>query len=231
MLLKLKSHKILFSFLIIDNKTMQSISTGYIANIILNLFVFLLLLAVYSYIMKLEEIGCACAAHPNRDFIKNFSLFALVFLGIITFVPMSSIINTFGAMVAGAFAFVKFVFYIVCIVYFYMILEYTRYMVNEKCKCSDDIRRELIMAGSTVEIAIILLILLVVVILPVIFNSVTTIVANMDGIEREVSTAVRNPYESIKTVPSKLRKASKMVSKIGSTSVKGLKKMMKPNKY
>lgn len=209
----------------------MSISIGYIGHVVLNLFIFFLLLAVYSYINKLESTGCECSIHPNKDFIKSFSIFALVFLGIITFIPMSTIISTFGNMVAGIFSFVKFVFYVICVVYFFMTLDYTRYLVNEKCKCSEDYRRELIMAGSIVEIAILLLVLLVIIVLPIIFNSVTTIVKNMDSFEKEVSTTLRNPYESIRNVPSKLKKVTKMVSKIGSQSTKALKKMTKSNKY
>jgi predicted PurR-regulated permease PerM len=204
---------------------------GYIANMILNLFVFLLLIAVYSYIIKLEQISCACAEHPNKNFIKGFSLFALVFLGIVTFVPMGTIINTFGTTVAGLFAFVKFIFYIICIVYFYMILDYTRYLVNEKCKCSEDYRRSLIMAGSVIEIIILFLILLIIIILPIVFNSVSIIVRNMDGFEKEVSSAVRNPYESVKKIPKNLKSVGKMVTSIGKESKKGLTKMLKPNAY
>lgn len=206
---------------------MQSISAGYIGNVVLNLFIFFLLLATYTYILKLENLGCACAIHPNRDFIKNFSIFALVFLGIIVFIPMSFIIKTFGNIIAALFAFVKFVFYIICIVYFYMILEYTRYLVNEKCKCSEDYRRELIMAGSIIELTIILLVFVVIIILPVIFNSVTVVVKNVDTVEKEVATAVKSPYKSIRTIPSKLKKASSIVSKIGSQTKKGFKKIIK----
>lgn len=206
-------------------------SAGYIGQVLLNLFIFFLLLAVYTYIIKLENIGCECAKHPHRDFIKYFSLVALVFLGLITFVPMSWIIKTFGSVISSLFAFVTFVFYIVCIVYFFLTLEYTRYLVNEKCKCSQDIRRELVMAGSIIEITIILLILLVIIILPIIFNSVTIIVQNIGNVEQEVSTAVRNPYASIQTIPKKLKKATKIVSDIGSQSKKGFKKIMNAPKF
>lgn len=209
---------------------MSSISAGYIGNVILNLLIFFLLLAVYTYILNLETIGCACAIHPNREFIKQFSLFALIFLGLVTFVPMSAITSIFGTMVTGLFAFIKFVFYIICIVYFFLTLEYTRYLVNEKCKCSEDMRRELILAGSVIEVTIILLILLVIIVLPIIFNSVTHIVDNLGTVEKEVSTAVRNPYASMKTVPSKLKKVTKIVSKIGSQSAKGIKKLLKSRK-
>lgn len=209
---------------------MPKFTPGYIGQVVVNLLIFFLLLAVYTYIIKLEKIGCYCANHPNKEFIKQFSLVALVYLGLVTFVPMSYIIQYFGNVIAGLFAFVTFVFYIMCVVYFYLTIEYTRYLVNEKCKCSQDMRRELILAGSVVEFSIIFLILLVIIILPIIFNSVSVIVNNMGRVEQEVSTAVRNPYESIKRIPSNLKKASKIVSNIGSQSKKGLKKMIKPMK-
>jgi predicted PurR-regulated permease PerM len=139
---------------------------------------------------------------------------------------MSWIIDTFGSIISGIFAFITFVFYIICVVYFFLTLEYTRFLVNEKCKCSEDIRRELIMAGSIIEITIILLIFMVIIILPIIFNSVTIIVQNIDTVEKEVSTAVRNPYASIRSIPKKLKKATKIVSDIGSQSKKGLKKIL-----
>ncbi len=209
---------------------MPKFTPGYIGQVVVNLLIFFLLLAVYTYIGKLEKIGCYCANHPNKEFIKQFSLVALIYLGLVTFVPMSSILSLFGNVIAGLFAFVTFVFYIMCIVYFYLTIEYTRYLVNEKCKCSQDMRRELILAGSVVEFSIIFLILLVIIILPIIFNSVSIIVNNMGRVESEVSTAVRNPYESIKRIPSNLKKASKIVSNIGSQSKKGFKKMVKPMK-
>lgn len=205
---------------------MQSVTIGYIGNFVLNLFVFFLLLAVYSYIEKLENIGCACSIHPNRDFIKGYSIFALVFLLFITLIPPTFIIDQFGSMVASIFTFVKFIFYIICIVFFYLILDYTRYLVNEKCKCSDDMRRELVMAGSIVEIALMLLVLLVVIILPIIFNSITFVIKQVNSVgtyEKELSMAVLNPVKSVKNIPSKVRSASKMFSKFSNKSMKSLR--------
>jgi len=205
---------------------MQSITIGYIGNFILNLFVFFLLLAVYSYIEKLENIGCACSVHPNRDFIKGYSIFAMMFLLVVTVIPPTFIIDQFGHIVASIFTFVKFVFYIICIVFFYMILDYTRFLVNEKCKCSDDMRRELIMAGSIVEISLMLLVLLVIIILPIIFNSITFVFKQASSVgtyEKELSMAVLDPVASVKKIPSRVKGATKMFSKFTNKSIKSLK--------
>lgn len=210
---------------------MKIISAEYIGNIIVNLLIFILLIAIYTYILKLENTGCACSNHPYKDFIKNFTVFALIFLAFMTFIPTNFLLVNFGSLIAGLFAFIKFVFYIVSIVYFYMVLDYTRYLINEKCKCSEDMRREFILVGSTVEVIILVLIFLVIIVLPLIFNSVSFIVSQMDNYEKEVSVAIRNPYKSVKTIPNKLSKSTKIISKIASTTKKGFKTMTKPNKY
>ena len=44
----------------------------YIANLIGSSIGIILLILTYTYIDKLERIGCDCAKHPNRDFVKNY---------------------------------------------------------------------------------------------------------------------------------------------------------------
>lgn len=205
----------------------MNVSISYIGNLALNSFVFLILIAVYSYVMKMEDIGCACSDHPNKEFIKQFSVVALISLLVLIFLPPDFVADSFGSLMAGLFAVVKFIFYMICIVYFYMILDYTRYLVNEKCKCSEDIRRELIMAGSIVEIALMLMVLLVIMILPLLFNSVTYIIQNFDNVEKGLGNAVQTPYKSLKKLPSKFKKATSMTSKFASRSMKSMKGMKK----
>lgn len=193
---------------------MKGISTGYIGNVVLNLFILILLIGVYSYLDKMEAMGCACSQHKNREFIKIFTIFAFVFLAAIIFIPPSFIGDTFGHTVAGIFVFVKFIFYIVCIVYFYMILDYTRFLINEKCKCSEDIRRELIMAGSIVEISLMVLVLLVIIILPVLFNSITFVIQNADEYDKNLTGAFRRPLKTIKSLPNNMKNTGKMFMKL-----------------
>lgn len=209
---------------------MAGLSIGFIGSVILNFLIFLLLIAAYTYIIKLEQMGCECAEHKNKNFIKNFSLFAIIFLLIITFIPIDSIINSLGSAVAGLFALITFIFYITCVVYFFMVLNYTRFLVNEKCKCSEDIRREIIMVGSIIEIVLIMLILLTALILPILLASVSVIVNNMDKVEKDLSDGIRHPVESLRKVPSKLRDTSKSLANIVKETSKGLKKVVTKKK-
>jgi len=186
---------------------MQNISFAYLSNIFLNLFVFFLLIAAYTYVVKLENIGCVCSVHPNRDFIKMFSVIAFVFLIFITFIPTSVVLQMFGEQIAILYTLLKMACYIICIVYFFMIIDYTRFLVNEKCKCSEDIRRELIMAGSIIEVILMLLTLFVVIILPLTVNSVLFILENADTYEKSMSKDLKTPFKSLKGVSAKLKKA------------------------
>lgn len=209
---------------------MAGLSIGFIGSVILNFLIFLLLIAAYTYIVKLEQTGCKCAEHGNQKFIKNFSLFAIGFLFIITFIPIDAIINSLGPIVAGLFALITFIFYIMCVVYFFMVLNYTRYLVNEKCKCSEDIRRDIIMIGSVIEIVLIMLILLTALILPILLASVSVIVNNMDTVQRDLSEGIRHPVESLRKIPSKLQTTSKSLANIVRETSKGLKKVVTKKK-
>ena len=200
---------------------------GYVGNLMISLFIFLLLIAVYSYIEKMEEIGCACSEHPNRAFIKKFTGFVLLFLVFVIIVPTSLVSEQFGSTIAGIFTFVKLIFYVICIVYFFMIIDYTRFLVNEKCKCSEDIRREFIMAGSVVEISLFLLILMTVIVLPILFSSAGSVFTNMHKYEKEFSSVVQNPYKSMKNIPSKLKQSKAVLSDFSSSVKKSFRRKYK----
>lgn len=184
---------------------METITTGYIANIILNLLIFILLISVYSYINKLENIGCLCSEDPNRVYIKNFSIFYLVFISIITFIPPNYIEDTFGESVSYIFAFAKFIFYIIFIIYLYIVLEYTRSLINEKCKCSEDLRREFIMIGSIIEYTVLLIMLLSIVIIPLIFNSIFFIINKGKKFEKKISSSLKQTPKFASKVASRTK--------------------------
>jgi len=199
---------------------MKHLSLEYIGNIVLNSFILVLLISVYFYIEKMENNGCLCANHPNKDFIKTFSIIIMVFLMITMFVTTPYVIEMFGNIVAGIYVFVKFVLYILCIVYFYMTIDYIRFLVNEKCKCSEDIRRELILSGSILEITLFIMVLLTIVIIPIIFNSFMLISNNMREYNKEFSEVVSNPMKSIRSIPSKLKSSKNTLAKMTSSLVK-----------
>lgn len=211
---------------------MNIMTPSYIANFVINLFIFILLVSVYTYIEKLEKSGnCDCAfKYPHVGFIKSFSIFALVFVLFVMFVPPGTILaSIFGKEITGLYLFVIFVFYVVFAVYLFMCMTYTRMLITEKCKCSEDIRRELIFAGSTIEMILLVLMLLVLLIFPIILSSLSIFFANAKSITRGLESNLKNPVKGIKEVPANLSKATSQVKSIVKKTAEGVKSLGKKN--
>ena len=210
---------------------MQSILTpGYIANFIINLFIFILLLSVYTYIEKLEKVGnCECAYdYPHIAFIKSFSIFALIFIVFVMFVPPGTLLaDIFGKEITSIYLFVIFVFYIVFAVYLYMTMSYTRMLITKKCECSEDIRRELIFAGSTIEMILIVLMILTLFVFPFILSGLTIFFKNIKSASKQIESNLKDPVKAVKSIPSQLTKATGQVKTIVKKTTTGVKSLTK----
>jgi len=200
---------------------------GYIGGLILNILVFILLLLIYTYIVKLENIGCACSEHPNKSFIKTFTLISVLFLLFTSFVSLHYVYENIGEAVAILFFILTMIFYVVFIVYIYLTFEYTRYLINEKCKCSEDWRREVIMIGTMIEFILFFVLLLTGIIIPVLIEAVISVLSKADSFRKDVKETIYNPIQSLNKVPSKLKKSVSRVSSFLKKSSRDLKKLSK----
>jgi len=175
-------------------------------HIILQLVIIVLFGVTYMYIEKMEKAGCECALHPYRDFIKYFPIFAVLYLVLTlfnplfimkkpSFAPILAILNTIYTI--GAF------------VFFIMAIRYINFLVSEKCKCSDDVRREIVYYWSIVHVAIIALGLLLV-ILNAIFGAVfmgrVPSMKHVSAARSVVSQGVRTPLKSVREIPKRFKR-------------------------
>ena len=117
---------------------------GNLLSTIIGIIGVFLLVLVYTYVDKLEKIGCDCSSHPYRKYIKGFSIFAIIYVVFMFIIPASVAIRTFGKDMAFVYAIAHVIFAILAIVFFVYSLLYTRYLMKEKCKCSEDSRREIL---------------------------------------------------------------------------------------
>ena len=181
-----------------------------IGMIVLRLVIAILFLITYLYIEKLEQIGCECAEHPNKNFVKNFSLFGVVYsiVGIIMSFT-GSVNKTLSLILAG----IETVFLFVVGFYFYFTIDYIRYLINEKCKCSEDLRRELIMWGSIIELLCIVVVFLVAMVIPVVSNATLTAVESIHETKKGISKALNDPVGSLVDIKVHTTKGIKDVAK------------------
>jgi hypothetical protein len=207
---------------------MADFGISYILKFIYSILTIILLVFIYTYLSNLEAKGCACAMSPNNNFIKGFTLFAIIYLIFTGILPDKTVKDTFGPSVLGLYKFIDIMFILVFIYYIYSVFQYTRYLVNEKCKCSEDIRREIIMIGSLIEFGLIFLLFLLHIILFTIYLVAYNVVKEVNDNSDNIRNVIRDPLGSITKVPKTISKeisnmsnyvkqTTKQLSRVGST--------------
>jgi hypothetical protein len=185
---------------------MAEFGISYIIKLIYSILTIILIAFVYTYIDSLEKKGCACAVSPNVNFIKGFSLFAMVYLVFTGLISDKLLYDTFGSNLVLLYKYVDLIFVLVFVYYLYVVFQYTRYLVNEKCKCSVDMRREIIMIGSFIEFALIFILFLLNIIIFTIFVVIYNVIKNVNDNSDNVRDVIRDPIGSLSKVPKSLSK-------------------------
>jgi len=202
-------------------------SISYFGGLILNLLIFILLLIILTYVYKLETIGCECASHPNREFIKSYTIISLVFLLMTSFISITDVHDNFGESVALLFSLFTVIFYVIFIVYIYLTFEYVRFLINEKCKCSEGLSRDIIMIGTMIELLLFVVALFTGIIVPVLIETVSSLMSKLQGFKNDMKESIRDPISGLKKTPQRLTNSAKSVGKFLKKSVKDLKKLSK----
>uniref|UniRef100_A0A6C0CTJ6 Uncharacterized protein n=1 Tax=viral metagenome TaxID=1070528 RepID=A0A6C0CTJ6_9ZZZZ len=180
-----------------------------LAYTLMSILGIVLMVTTYMYILKLERIACQCAEHPYRNFIKNYILFAIGFLVVTTFVPPAMADKLFGANLAVVYKLIQVLYGFATVIFFIYALIYVRYLVKEKCKCSEDIRREVLYYWSIAEIVIIGVVLVLPWISKIVLGSLGVMMtATKDLLSKEsvVREAAVNPFKAARKLPSSLNK-------------------------
>jgi len=184
----------------------MNFNVSYVVKLLYSLLVVILLVLVYTYITSLEAKGCACAMTPDNAFIKGFTLFAIIYLIFTGFVPEETIKDTAGPTIVFLYKFVDLIFVLVFIYYIYVVFRYTRYLVDEKCKCSVDMRREIIMVGSLIELVLLVILFILGVVTITIFSVLFTVVKTISDSSDSARDAIRDPIGSLSKIPKALQK-------------------------
>ena len=195
---------------------------SFYSSVIIQMIFAILLIIIYAYLYKLENIGCECSEHPNKDFIKNFTLIALVYFLITSFVSLSSITKSMGSIVVQLLAIGTFVFFLIFVVYIYYAFDYVRYLTNEKCKCSEDMSRDIIAIGTMISLFLFITLLFTVIIIPILISTLSQLIGKLEMFGEEVENTIRDPLQTIKKTPGRI---SKSVSDIGNFVSKSANKM------
>lgn len=177
---------------------------SYVLNFVLGLFGVVALGLTYTYIDHMEKVGCACAEHKYKGFVKTWSVIALFAVLLNMFAPVD-LVDDLHEGLGQAYAFIASLFLIVHIVYVVVTLMYLDYLIKEKCKCSEDSRRELLYIWSIVRALVIVTGLLLSVIIPVSLTSVAAISRQ----SKNIISNTTNPVSGLRKIPKSLAKTFK----------------------
>jgi hypothetical protein len=198
---------------------------SYITKLFYSVISIILLIIIYTYIVSLENKGCKCALPPNINFIKSFTIFAIIYLIFTGLVSDQAIKDNFGSNIVIINKFVDLIFALVFIYYLYEVFIYTRRLVNEKCKCSVDMRREIIMIGSIIELLLILVLFVIGIIITVVFSVFINIIKSIEDGSSDLKGVIRDPIGSISKIPKKIKDDIKEVSSYMKKTSKQLSKI------
>jgi len=188
-----------------DSVDSSSSGIHYISRIIYSVITLLLLIVIYTYIDSLEKKGCKCALPSNINFVKNYTIFAIFYFLFTAFIPQSFISDNLGPSFAVFATFLDLIFNLVFIYYIYEVFKYTRALVNEKCKCSVDSRREIIMTGAIIEFVLIFLVFLANIIIVVSLGVAFLTVKTLNDGAQDLSNAIHDPIGSLTKVPERIK--------------------------
>jgi predicted PurR-regulated permease PerM len=187
----------------------------------------ILLLIILSYIYKLENMGCECSEHPNKDFIKNFTVIALGYFIITSVISLKSIAKSMGYVVVQLLSIATFVFFLMFVVYIYYAFDYVRYLTNEKCKCSEDLSRDIISIGTMISLFLFLTLLFTIIIIPILLSTLSSLLSKIEVFEEEVEDTIRNPMKSLRNTPDRIVRSVKEVGSFVNKSAKKITNLRK----
>ena len=203
---------------------------SYITKVFYSVITVILLVVIYTYIVSLENKGCKCALPPNINFIKGFTIFAIIYLLFTGLVSEQTIQDNFGYNIVLINKFVDLIFALVFIYYLYEVFIYTRRLVNEKCKCSEDSRREIIMVGSIIEFILIFILFILGILLTVVFSVIINVVKSVEDGSSDLKGVIRDPIGSMTKIPKKIRDEISTIKSLVGKTTKELSKIKKTSR-
>lgn len=189
---------------------------SHIVSAVVGILGIFLLAMTYTYIDKLEKTGCACAEHPYKKYIKGYTIFAIVFLLINMVFPPALAAKTLGVSVGRIYGLITIPYYIATVAFFIMALIYVRYLIKEKCKCSEDVRRDVLYIWAILEIVLISA-LFIIPLLGFLINGSLMVASSAFSVGSKSATSIRDA--AVDPVSSAL--------KVGDSVKKSLKKLRK----
>ena len=159
----------------------------------------------FTYLQKLETTQCICAEDKTMKFMK-FALFLMIcYLFVNMFIPIPDITNETSAgqvVYAGA----KLAFSAIALVYYIYMIRYINRLVKEKCKCSEEMRRDI-----TYIYAVLQLVLFAIMIILALLSGTLFAVGSLKNFKKFRDGVLDNMADPIAAVKKTSREANRQI--------------------
>jgi predicted PurR-regulated permease PerM len=132
-----------------------------------------------------------------------------------------------GFVVVQLLSIATFVFFLMFVVYIYYAFDYVRYLTNEKCKCSEDLSRDIISIGTMISLFLFLTLLFTIIIIPILLSTLSSLLSKIEVFEEEVEDTIRNPMKSLRSTPDRIVRSVKEVGSFVNKSAKKITNLRK----
>lgn len=177
-------------------------------HVVIQLILLILFGICYSYMKKLDDMKevCPCAEHPYRKFIMYYPVFAIIYLLLTLFNPVLVKKNpSLGPLLAIA----SMIYTLFTFVFLIMAIRYVNALTKSHCKCSEDVRREVLYYWSIIHVTIIAIGLLIVILSAIfgaIFMSQVPSMKHVANAKNVVSQGVRNPVKNLTNISRRIKR-------------------------
>jgi hypothetical protein len=133
----------------------------------------------------------------------------------------STTVKLFGSSGSFMYMLLRAAFFVLFFVFFVLVIVYVRGLIQTKCECSEDVRREVMYIYAILEVVMLSLSVVFVLLESIVqgaFAIGMNTVKEMSNDSRELNSTVSNPLKSLTKVPKNLGKLSKSLNKTLSKS-------------
>jgi len=187
------------------------------------------MLLTYTYIDKLERTGCICSEDKYRSFIKGYSLFVVVYLFATMIIPPSVVANQFGDAGLWAMMVIRPIFSLFNIAFIVLAIMYIRRLTLSKCKCSEDVSREVLYIYYLVEVVLISFSVIIFLLEAIVMGAFALGMSTVDRLGNKSDSiigTITDPIKSLKKLPKDLGRVSRRVPKDFEKVTSSLKKTL-----
>jgi len=133
----------------------QAVREGIAYAVLVSLITITINAYLLHYVLNLEKEKCECSKHWHRDYIKYFSIAAIVVSSLMVILVVSGLRLNSG--VAAFLRVIRFLLGLATLVNIFVLYNYSTGLIEKECECSENTARTFMKYYSILLIAVLII--------------------------------------------------------------------------